>query len=96
MKKQTKNNLHKKSASLLQIFILVFGIVAISYAIGSEVKTVSAISKGDSCYKNCGPGLNIPADCNSLKGTCKFCVGKSCIKESNEKDYWTEGVELTK
>ena len=34
--------INKKSISLIQIFILVFGIVAIGYAIGSEIKIVSS------------------------------------------------------
>lgn len=45
MKKQ-KNNFNKKSISIFEILILVIGIIAISYAVGSESKLISAADEG--------------------------------------------------
>ncbi|VVB79763.1 Uncharacterised protein [uncultured archaeon] len=51
----------KKEVSILQIVILVFGIIAIGYAFGSEVKVVSAIAQGD---PECQPGTHNHLDEN--------------------------------
>ncbi len=72
IKKKTRNS---KAEALLQIFILIVGLVAISYAIGSSVGVVSAADEpkagdetpaGDECKsleKRCRPGTSIIENC---------------------------------
>ena len=81
IKKKTRNS---KTEALLQILILVIGIIAISYAVGSSVEVVSAASedlpacKADSCdddgdCRNCCDGLRYAGS----TGTCDIPEGNA-------------------
>ena len=57
MKTQNKNK--KKFEALAQVLILIFGIVAISWGVGSEVKLVNGQDEKITGTMNAGDGLNL-------------------------------------
>lgn len=77
-------NKNKKLIALAQVMILVLGIIAISYAIGSEVKIVSADVRGDSVGYSASflstsfqtPPLTIPPDSTAALITKAEIAGK--------------------
>jgi hypothetical protein len=78
----------KKILSILQIVILVLGIIAISYAIGSSIKEVSAIGTGGSKDGDCG---TTHKDCTETNSQCCAPADSTTSNYCSQKDTLCNG-----